>query len=442
MNITSLYNLGHDDTKFSLNTNQLELVEQSYRKLLSIISNSTEIIYGLHTGYGANVTQRVDPKEFSNHQYNLLKFLCVGVGNPLPEKVVRRALKLQLLKVAKGVSGIHPDTVNSLINLVNSNNLVQVPRYGSLGASGDLIPMAHAISPLFSVTRPKGPRDVIGLVNTNSMMASLAIEVFKYIKELVYVAGEITALASIGVGSNNQPFSKNLLETNQDPYQAEIGEFISDYRYKFLNSINDDNQSTTVQVRYSIRCAPQILGAVLSHLEYVEKLIISESLAVADNPIMPLAEDKFYHGGLFYTSKLAMATDICADSIVRICELLERQTFILVTPDISNGLPPNLEIFNGDHLKGVHQLVNSLGQKIRGSLSSTRYLSAPAESYNQDVVPCTMVALTSLEEIILIVNSLIKGCKFIANRAALIKANLEIPQSLYLNQWSNYHDQF
>ena len=189
-----LLDFGFADRVFSLNGEQWKRVSLSYEAVLNMMKQDQVKVYGIHTGYGANVVSGKDPNNWRTTQSDLLDYLQVGVGDPLPESVVRRGLRLQLLKTAEGHSGIHPQTVERLVKLCNEPTLPSVPSRGSLGASGDLIPMAHAIGAIFDSHPPMGPRDVIGLVNTNSLMASYAIEQWQRVRRLFSTTHEIVAL--------------------------------------------------------------------------------------------------------------------------------------------------------------------------------------------------------------------------------------------------------
>ena len=153
-----------------------EKVFKSYHNLMEVMNSSNNTIYGIHTGYGSNVNETKKSDDWKNDQIELLHYLKVGTGQLLDERIVRRALRIQALNIAKGYSGTSPQIYKKLWEIASRDTLAKVPMFGSLGASGDLIPMAHAVYPIFEEIEPMGPRDVISLVNTNSMMVSYAIE--------------------------------------------------------------------------------------------------------------------------------------------------------------------------------------------------------------------------------------------------------------------------
>jgi histidine ammonia-lyase len=194
------------------------------------------------------------------------------------------------------------------------------------------------------------------------------------------------------------------------------------------------------QLRYSIRCAPQVLGNALAQLDFAAERIAAEALSVSDNPVIDSDDGRvaIAHGGLFYTAGLATAADQMLDVACKCAEMLNRQTFLLVDPQQSGGLPRNLESSRGDHVKGIHQLVNALEQSLRAGGIPARNMTSPAEGYNQDIVPGSMAALLNLGERIDIARELTRGATFIAERAALLRCDCAVPERLALAAWAEF----
>ena len=278
---------------------RLRNCQKSYDQLSKIALQTSRSCYGLHTSYGHNVKDKRDPKEFKFWQRDLLQYLQVGLGPGLPPPVVRLALRLQLFKASRGASGIHPKTVERLTDLGNAEALPNVPRYGSLGASGDLIPMAHAVSPLFREEIP-GPRDVIGLVNTNAMMGAWAITQFESINHICQRICEITAINSLTLSCPAEHFSGVGFSINPRlEKNMQAAKIISDYRESWRKALGLSHQTALTQAKYSLRCSPQIVGNCLDFLSFAHDKILAEALSVSDNPIIVDGEDEAWHGGLF-----------------------------------------------------------------------------------------------------------------------------------------------
>ncbi|MEQ8772191.1 MAG: aromatic amino acid ammonia-lyase, partial [Erythrobacter sp.] len=404
--IGELAALGDASVQFEPSRSELDRAERSFEQLMQYLADHPEKrIYGIHTYYGADIEDPRDPADWRRQQAELLRYLHVGVGENLPDRVVRRALRIQARKSLKGYSAIHPDTIRGLIELSNGDALPAVPRYGSLGASGDLVPMAHAIAPVIEENGARGPRDVLGLVNTNSMMSALAVELFGDVQALLSQACRATALASIALGLDDEFCTGGTLAINPaHDRNREAGAMIARARRRFLGRSGADatgrSDAGAPQPRYSIRCAPQVLGNAIAQLDFAAERIAAEALSVSDNPIIDAEGGSvaIAHGGLFYTAGLATAADQLLDVACKCAEMLNRQTFLLVDPHESEGLPRNLECKAGDHVKGIHQLVNALEQSLRAGGVPARSLTSPAEGYNQDIVPGSMAALLNLGE--------------------------------------------
>lgn len=444
--MAELHALGERQVHFAATQAELDRAQASFAALTAFMAQHPDRrIYGIHTYYGADIEDARDPADWRRQQEELLGYLHVGVGDPLPARVVRRALRIQARKALQGHSAVHPETIAGLIALSNAAALPPVPRYGSLGASGDLVPMAHAIAPVIRAAGAKGPRDVLGLVNTNAMMSALAVELFAETLALHAAACRVTALASLALGLDDEFCAGGTLAINPAHHRnREAGARIARAREAFLArnpaQIATLHQDAPPQPRYSIRCTPQVFGNALAQLHFAAERIVAEALSVSDNPIIDHAAEPIAiaHGGLFYTAGLATAADQLLDVVCKCAEVLNRQTFLLVDPAQSGGLPRNLEATRGDHVKGIHQLVNALEQSLRAGGVAARNMTTPAESYNQDIVPGSMAALLNLGERIEIARELTRGAAFIAERGALLRHAGALPEALSLAAWPAY----
>lgn len=444
--IARLHALGEATPEFAATPEEHARAHRSHQALLAFLENHPERrVYGIHTYYGADIADPRDPTDWQRQQEELLGYLHVGVGDPLPERVVRRALRLQAMKALQGHSAIHPETIAALVALSNGACIPVVPRYGSLGASGDLVPMAHAIAPVIRACGARGPRDVLGLVNTNAMMSALAIELFAQTRELFDAAVRVTAMASLALGLDEEFCSGGTLTINPAHHRnREAGAMIAHARAGFLARHRAAparaRRDSPPQPRYSLRCTPQVFGNALAQLDFAAERICAEALSVSDNPVIDSDGEtiSIAHGGLFYTAGLATAADQLMDVTCKCAEVLNRQTFLLVDPEQSGGLPRNLECARGDHVKGIHQLVNALEQSLRAGGVAARNLTSPAEGYNQDIVPGSMAALLNLADRLAVARDLTRGAGFIAERAALLRLALPMPQTLTLAAWPAY----
>lgn len=438
--ISKLLSLGDPNQKFTLNDLELARIERSHRHLMRILEEGSQRVYGIHTGYGANVLSERDPLKWRETQIDLLNYLQVGVGPALPASVVRRALRLQALKVAQGHSGIHPETVQALAHLSNAETLPSVPCSGSLGASGDLIPMAHAIAPLFEQQAPRGPRDVIGLVNTNAMMVSYAIELFHQVEELFEEAHTITAEVMQAVAANRESVLPGVakLRRNDEGYDWSATRIRDSLLPQEIRLTNE--RTSWLQPRYSIRCAPMVLGNAFDLLQFAERKILQDAESVADNPVLIDGDDgiQVAHAGLFYAASTATAADFMNDVLGKVGEMLDRQILIEMDPKLSEGLPENLAHARDTHCKGLHQLVSALVQQLRAASTPSRNLSFSSEGNNQDIVPCAMTALNQLSSSVQTARDIARASAFISLRALHLRMGRDLPEELMIKRWSQF----
>lgn len=437
--LARLIRLGNVQERYVPSADERAAIAAAHARLRHHLAAPQARIYGIHTGYGADIDSARDPLDWQRNQLELLTYLCVGVGPALPDRVVRRALRLQAMKVARGLSGLHPDTHADLLALADQPCLPAVPCYGSLGASGDLIPMAHAIAPLFATTLSRAPRDVLCLVNTNAMMSSLALECLEQVWELHHEAIRVTAAASLALGLRSEHFDPKVLALNTHQLavtQAGGDICLARERLAISHASPPQGAGTPVQERYSVRCAPQVLGNAAEGLRFAGERILAEALSVADNPIV--LEDGMWHGGLFYAAGLATAADLMHDAVARTAEMVDRQVLLLVTASTSHGLPENLASPGALHVKGIHQLLSALNQSLRGRAVPARQMSFSCEGNNQDIVPCGMAALLALDESLALARQAMRAAAFCAERALCLRAGMELPAALSLAAWNEY----
>ncbi|HIF57929.1 MAG TPA: hypothetical protein EYQ26_00305 [Rhodospirillales bacterium] len=441
LKLEELKSLGTIKNKIKLSHFQYERILNSYEELIDVLERGKNPIYGVHTSYGENARNKIDPAQWENTQRDLFSFLHVGIGDHLPEAVVRRALRLQIKKLSLGLSGVHPDSLADLLALSDDKKLPKVPSQGSLGASGDLISMAHAIAPLLNRI-PRGPRDVICMVNTNSMMSSLAIENISELKKLMDFSYLNIALVAKSTKTPTNCFLGKGLEVGNVPKSyANAGRKILN-KYNSLLSNKNNKKSSTIQPRYSIRCSPQIMGNCEDLLDFSMKKIIEEAVAIADNPLIINSEGEYdaevWHGGLFYASGIATAGDMMVDIINKIAEMLDRQNLILMSSHLNSGLPDNLNIQGAGHLKGIHILTSSIVQKIKCQSTPGRNLSFSCEGNNQDLVPCGMTIHNNVSNLLSDLKNVLKCSLFSSLRAYSFLKQNELDPDLKLENWSHF----
>ena len=273
------------------------------------------VVYGLTTGFGKFSTVFVPEEETAELQRNLIISHACGMGRPLPARVVRAAMLLRLNALSRGNSGIRLSTMETLLAMLNRGVHPVIPEKGSLGASGDLAPLAHMVLVMLG----EGEAEYQGRVLPGrEAMAAAGIETIQLVHALRGQPGQITAAENL----------RRLLEGS---------------RLSF--ALNPDK----VQDAYAIRCTPQIHGASRDAIGYVWDAVSREINAVTDNPLIFPEEDEVISGGNFHGQPMALAMDFLGIALAEFANVSERRLERLVNPALSEGLPAFLTKHGGVH---------------------------------------------------------------------------------------------
>ena len=323
-------------------------------------------VYGINTGFGKLATQRIARDDLALLQLKLLRSHAVGVGEPLPERVVRLVLLLKAASLARGHSGVREEVIDTLVALHNGGITPVIPCQGSVGASGDLAPLAHLCLPLvgegevfFRGERMPaaaalkhcaiaplrlGAKEGLALINGTQVSTALGIDALlatDRLFEAAVIAGSITLDAARG---SDAPFDARIHEVRGQPGQvacaAAYRALTAKSRIRESHLENDDR----VQDPYCLRCQPQVMGACLDQIRQSASVLVREANAVTDNPLVfpdgaPGAQ--LISGGNFHAEPVALACDALAVAIAEIGAISERRVAMLIDPAISR-LPPFL----------------------------------------------------------------------------------------------------
>lgn len=414
------------------------------RRLLDDKLAAGEIIYGVNTGFGGNVRYLIPADELSHHQENLFHFLGAGVGAPLGDDAVRAAMLLRANALAKGFSGVRLTIVESLLELLNRRIVPIVPRYGSVGASGDLIPAAYIARALLGQGEViyQGARcaaaealadcrlaplrlqakEALALVNGTTVMTGIGALVLHDGAQIAKLTLACTTLALEALGGSDDPFEAPIHRVKNHPGQIAAASFcralladsgnlrnLDDLRAQLSASLPADGAAVraeaAIQAPYSLRCVAQGIGPCLDALEEHRKTIEREANSVNDNPLIDPIEKKIYHTGNFYGGHVARALDSWKIDLVTMANWLHALMAMLVDDRFSNGLPPNLSPKPGvaTGFKGMQLCLTSLVCALRQMASPNLIHTLPTEQYNQDMVSLgTHAALTAADMTVLL----------------------------------------
>jgi len=331
------------------------------RRVVEEAVASDEVVYGITTGFGGLATSHIGRSETEALQYNLLRSHATGVGEPIPDEVVRAMLLLRARTLAQGHSGVRPIVVRKLLELLDRGVLPVVPSQGSLGASGDLAPFAHLALPLIGegrvringVLQPASEAGVepielltkegLSLLNGTEGMSAMGALAHHHARNLVLAADAAAALTVEALLGSARPFRPEIHALRPHP-----GQIASAHRIAALIDGSEiiashtDDFSHAVQDAYSLRCAPQVHGAVADTLDHMRRVLGTEMGSLVDNPIVFPDTGEVLSGGNFHGEPLALVCDFATIAVSELASISERRTDRILDPARSEGLPPFL----------------------------------------------------------------------------------------------------
>jgi histidine ammonia-lyase len=329
---------------------------------------SQEHKYGINTGFGRFVSRTIPEELTKELQLRLLRSHACGVGEPYPDDVVRAAMLLRANTLAKGYSGARPETVELLLECLNRGVIPHVPSRGSVGASGDLAPLAHLALPLvgegeawFDDNRLGGAealaaagltpleleaKEGLSLVNGTQFMAALGALGLARSKRLAKAADVACTLSLEALQGSRTSFLPQIHAAR--PLQGQIDSAANVLRLLEGSAIIESHRwCDKVQDAYSLRCAPQVHGASRDLLAYAEATVATELNAATDNPLVLVDDELLVSNGNFHGQPLAFALDAFAMAVSELANISERRTERLVNPSLSDGLPAFLTVDGG-----------------------------------------------------------------------------------------------
>jgi histidine ammonia-lyase len=396
---------------------------QVTRRVVESLVEQRAVAYGVTTGFGKLSEIAIPPERLADLQVNLVRSHAAGVGAHLPERVVRAMMLLRANVIAKGFSGARPELAELLVRMLNAGLYPPIPEQGSVGASGDLAPLAHLALAMIGEgvlhrgvrTGPArdilaeaglapvvlGPKEGLTLINgtqAHTAVAALALVDAHRLWRVAHLAGAMSLEALLGTpvafDSRIQDVRGQL---GQAASAALLRELLADSEIRESHRHGDPR----VQDAYALRCMPQVHGPVLDALDFAAGMVSRELNAATDNPLV-FPEGELLSGGNFHGQAVAMVLDFMAIALTNLATISERRIDRLVHPDLNQGLPPFLTRDAG---------VNSgfmMAQVTAASLASEcKVLSHPAsvdtiptDGNKEDVVPMAMGAAWKLRRVV------------------------------------------
>jgi len=385
-------------------------------------------VYGVNTGFGKLASTRIEAGQLATLQMNLIRSHSVGVGEPLAPPVVRLMLALKAASLARGHSGVREEVVETLVAVHNAGLVPYVPSQGSVGASGDLAPLAHMTLALTGEGEmlvagervPAAPalraagiaplalaaKEGLALINGTQVSTALALHallVFEPVLEAALVVGAMTVDAARG---SDGPFDPRIHLLRGQPGQIDVAQYYrallagSEIRRSHLEG--DDR----VQDPYSLRCQPQVVGACLDQLRHAALILLREANAVTDNPLVfagaaPGDEGAIVSGGNFHAEPVALAADAMALAIAEVGAIAERRIAMLIDAGVSR-LPPFLTADPGlnSGFMIAHVTAASLASENKSLAHPASVDSLPTSANQEDHVSMATFAARRLQPMI------------------------------------------
>jgi histidine ammonia-lyase len=380
-------------------------------------------VYGVNTGFGKLASTRISEGDLAALQLNLIRSHSVGVGDPLPAPVIRLMLALKAASLARGYSGVRPVVIDTLIAVHNAGLVPWVPAQGSVGASGDLAPLAHMTLALLGegeflldgrrvpaqgalesagiAPLTLGAKEGLALINgtqTSTALALHALFAFEPVLQSALVIGALTVDAARG---SDGPFDARIHALRGQPGQIDVAAI---YRALLAGSqirrshLEGDDR---VQDPYSLRCQPQVVGACVDQLRHAARVLLREANAVTDNPLVFAADGMMISGGNFHAEPVALACDAMATAIAEVGAIAERRIAMLIDSHVSR-LPPFLTANPGlnSGFMIAHVTAAALASENKSLAHPASVDSLPTSANQEDHVSMATFAARRLQPMI------------------------------------------
>ena len=465
LSIEDLVHIAEDESQVSLSKSSAfkEKIDSSFNFLHGQLKSGFEI-YGVTTGYGDSCTTSIDKELVAELPLFLTRYHQCGMGKVFSPTETRAIQTSRLASLLRGKSGVSLGLLEQIISQLNHKITPRIPQEGSVGASGDLTPLAYLAATLvgesqvwydgqfhetMSVYKKLSinpiklkPKEGLAVMNGTAVMTALACIAFDKAQYLCKYFSRLTALTSLAIKGNKSHFAKPLFDAKPHPGQAQIAHYIrEDIKSQ---SQNKPKSLSRLQDRYSIRCAPHVIGVLQDSLPFFRQLIETELNSANDNPIIDPDSEQILHGGNFYGGHIGFVMDSMKNLVANIADLADRQVALLIDPKFSNGLPANLsgagKYKNICH--GFKALQISISAWTAEALKNTMpasVFSRSTEAHNQDKVSMGTISARDCLRIIELTQQVAAATTLISAQALQIRLiNKELSESDFSNRVANF----
>ncbi len=358
--LTELRHIYRQDLSADINVASKSRVDAAARIVAEAAQNDTPV-YGINTGFGKLASTRIPAEHTTQLQRNLVLSHCCGVGAPLPRAVVRLIIVLKMLSLGRGASGVRWEIIERLQTMLRLDMIPLIPGQGSVGASGDLAPLAHLTAAMIGEgyvffrdhkmpaaealkaadlePLELGPKEGLGMINGTQVSTALALAALFDAWNLAQTALVSGALTTDALMGSPRPFRPEIHALRGLPGQIDAARCLSTLLEDSIIRESHREDDMRVQDPYSIRCQPQVMGACLDQFRQVAQMLEIEANAVTDNPIVVIEDGSILSGGNFHAEPVAFGADQCALAISEIGSIAQRRIATTVDPAQNFGLP-------------------------------------------------------------------------------------------------------
>ncbi|MBB5019489.1 histidine ammonia-lyase [Chitinivorax tropicus] len=454
LSLAELRHIWRAPVTLSLDTAAHAAIDESAHTVSRVLSEG-RVVYGINTGFGLLASTRIAAEELELLQRSIVLSHAAGVGERMRDATVRLMMVLKINSLARGFSGIRRDVIDALIKLVNAEVYPVVPQKGSVGASGDLAPLAHMACVLIGegeVTyhgeRLSGgaglklagltpitlaPKEGLALLNGTQASTAFALEGL-FAAEDLFAAGVVTGALSVEAAQGSRrPFDDRIHQVRGHAGQIDVA---GAYRHLLDHSEIEHSHENCgkVQDPYSLRCQPQVMGACLTQIRNAADILLTEANSVSDNPLVFADDNDIISGGNFHAEPVAFAADNLALAIAEVGSLSERRMALLIDSKLS-GLPPFL-VENGGVNSGfmIAQVTSAALASENKTLAHPASVdSLPTSANQEDHVSMATFAARRLHDMAdntagILAVELLAACQGVDFRAPL-KTSVELEQA-------------
>ena len=422
------------------------------------------VIYGVTTGYGDSCLVEIPSHQVHELPLHLSRFHGCGMGQNLDLITARAVVVTRLCSLARGYSGVSLNLLERLVWMLNENIIPVIPSEGSVGASGDLTPLSYIagalvgerdvyvgsqdkIQPIAEVYATQNiqaltlrPKEGLALMNGTAVMTAIACLNYKKSEQIATVSNMITALNVLALEGNPSHFDEVLFAQKPHAGQQRVAEQLR----KWLNSeVQTAHQSPRLQDRYSLRCAPHVIGVFEDSKVWLRQFIENELNSSNDNPLIDPVNLRVLHGGHFYGGHIAQAMDSLKIMVANIADLLDRQLAQLVDHKMNHGLPRNLTGSTAERMplnhgfKAVQIGVSAWTAEALKQTVAASIFSRSTECHNQDKVSMGTIAARDASRVIVLTEQVVAALCCASVQAIQLKGLQEqlSPVLTQFQQW-------